>query len=51
MGPNKHTVYLSKDNKKFKFYDEKRYMTGKRGKEWGGGVRGGEVGVRGGEVG
>ena len=39
MGSNKHTVYLSKDNKKFKFYDEKRYMTGKRGKGWGGGVR------------
>ena len=24
MGSNKHTVYISKDNKKFKFYDEKK---------------------------
>eukprot|EP00731_Ephydatia_muelleri_P017565 Em0010g663a len=24
MGSNKHTVYISKDNRKFKFYDEKR---------------------------
>ena len=34
MGPNKHTVYLSKDNKKFKFYDEKKVQEGE--------VRGGE---------
>ena len=25
-------MYLSKDNNKFKFYDEKRYMTGRMGK-------------------
>ena len=24
MGSNKHTVYISKDNRKFKFYDEKK---------------------------
>ena len=26
MGSNKHTVYISKDNKKFKFYDEKKVI-------------------------
>eukprot|EP00731_Ephydatia_muelleri_P017582 Em0010g680a len=26
MGSNKHTVYISKDNRKFKFYDEKKVI-------------------------